>query len=90
MKTRIKKTIDPIIIALVAFIIVGGITVHILISGVKDTINNAEDDFETYIGTKCIIDQDTLTVVSYSIWDESFTLSNGRKVSYVLIGKNKY
>jgi len=34
------------------------------------------------------MDKDTLIIVDYSIFSMNFTLSNGRKVNYVLICKD--
>lgn len=51
-------------------------------------ISTEEDKYKKHIGEKYIIDKDTLTIVDYSIFSENFTLSDGRKVNYVLIGKD--
>lgn len=53
---------------------------------VADKVIKEEDKYKKHIGLKHVIDKDTLTIVDYSIWDETFTLSDGRKVNYMLIG----
>lgn len=68
------------------------VAITYLLSGViKDVskeIENTENKYKKHIGKKHVIDKDTLIIVDYSILNESFTLSDGRKVSYVLIGKD--
>ena len=44
--------------------------------------------FEIKIGEQFILDKDTLTIVNYSMFSETFTLSDGRKVSASLILQN--
>ena len=51
-------------------------------------LKTEENKYKKHIGEKYIMDKDTLTIVDYSIFSENFTLSDGRKVNYVLIGKD--
>ena len=51
-------------------------------------LNTEENKYKKHIGEKYIMDKDTLTIVDYSIFSMNFTLSNGRKVNYVLICKD--
>lgn len=51
-------------------------------------LNTQENKYKKHIGEKYIIDKDTLTIIDYSIFSENFTLSDGRKVNYVLISKD--
>lgn len=44
--------------------------------------------FEKQLGESFIVDKDTLTVVSYSLYDAEFHLSNGLKVKASLIFNN--
>jgi hypothetical protein len=55
---------------------------------VTKKLNTEENKYKKHIGEKYIMDKDTLTIVDYSIFSENFTLSDGRKVNYVLIGKD--
>lgn len=55
---------------------------------ISKKISTEEDKYKKHIGEKYIIDKDTLTIVDYSVFSENFTLSDGRKVNYVLIGKD--
>ena len=82
------KTTYKMAIALVLCIIS---VVYLLNSAVNDISKNLsaeENKYEKHIGEKYVVDKDTLTIVDYSIFNENFTLSDGRKVSYVLIGKD--
>lgn len=49
--------------------------------------NTAIDKVESRIGTTIIYNKDTLMIVDYSILNKTYTLSNGIKVNYNLIGK---
>ena len=74
----------------IAFILCVVAITYLLSSVVKDVskeIDNTENKYKKHIGKKHVIDKDTLTIVDYSIFNENFTLSDGRKVSYILIGK---
>ena len=51
-------------------------------------VTQEENKYKAHIGEQYVIDKDTLTIVDYSIWEENFTLSNGRKVSYVLVAED--
>lgn len=48
----------------------------------------SRESFEKHLGESFIVDKDTLTVVSYSLYDAEFHLSNGLKVKSSLIFKN--
>jgi len=51
-------------------------------------LNTEENKYKKHIGEKYIMDKDTLTIVDYSIFSMNFTLSNERKVNYMLICKD--
>lgn len=54
----------------------------------NSSVHSIEQSFKSKIGTKCVINNDTLIVVDYSLFEDSFILSNGMKVSKELITKN--
>lgn len=61
--------------------------VYLLNSAVNDigkNLSTEENKYKKHLGEKYIIDKDTLTIVDYSIFNENFILSDGRKVNYVL------
>jgi len=61
-----------------------------LVFSVMITVSGVNKDIEAHeelLGTEYVIDGDTLMVVDYSLFDDSFTLSNGIEVSSYLIEK---
>ena len=82
------KTTYKMAIALVLCVIAVVYLLKYIGNDVTEKLNNTENKYKKHIGKKHIIDKDTLTIVDYSIWEENFTLSDGRKVSYILIGKD--
>ena len=61
--------------------------IHSLITSVSSEIKKERNKYEVKIGTKYILEKDTLTVVDYSSILETFTLSNGKTVNASLILK---
>jgi len=45
------------------------------------------DKVKKYIGSKVVIDKDTLTILDYSMLNSNYTLSNGKEVSFELAEK---
>ncbi len=74
-----------IMILLFVFIITAS---YLLSDSIIKSVNTEENKYKKYLGEKYIIDNDTLIIVDYSIFSENFTLSDGRKVNYILIHKN--
>lgn len=54
-------------------------------SGLKKDHN----ELKSAVGTECIINNDTLKVINYNIWNKDLTLSNNVKVNYEYYLKNK-
>ena len=75
------------LIGLVACVIVMAYCLHSIGNNITQSVNKAEEEYKAYIGTKYVIDKDTLIVIDYSMWEDNFTLSNGVEVSSVLISK---
>jgi len=48
-----------------------------------------EDKMKAKIGTSFVLQKDTLLIIDCSIWDNNFTLSNGKKVNSKLILNSK-
>lgn len=48
-------------------------------------INEQKGRHKQYIGKTCVIGGDTLTIMDYSTWGETFILSNGQKIDFSLI-----
>ena len=61
--------------------------VNSLFSDVKSKVNLESEKYKTHLGEKFVLDKDTLTITDFSVLEEVFILSNGKKVSYSLIVK---
>ena len=58
------------------------------VNDVSNQIKEEENKYKKHIGNTYVMDKDTLTIVDYSMFEENFTLSDGRKVNYSLIVKD--
>ncbi len=56
-------------------------------TSVSSEIDEVQNKYKQRIGTKYVLEKDTLTVVDYSLISETFTLSNGKVVNASLILK---
>ena len=80
------KSILPTIIISVLLATAG----YIWFSIIEEEMIKTEKMFEPKMGTKVVIDKDTLTVVNYSSLMGTFTLSNGTEVDKsVIFNKSK-
>ena len=50
---------------------------------------NMDDKYKTKIGEIFILEKDTLTIIDYSLFNKTFTLSNGKEVNSNLILNSK-
>lgn len=73
----LKESRGLILYALI-FIIIGS---WILISICNKAINKYKVEYTKHMGERVIIGKDTLSITDYSMIEENFTLSNGRKIS---------
>ena len=72
-------------IAFISLVIILAILVSSITSKVSSSIKKAEEKYEKHIGKEYILDKDTLTIIDYSILDETLILSNGTSINYKLI-----
>ena len=75
----------------IALVACGAVMIYVLNSTFNDVskqIKEEEKKYKKHIGNTYVMDKDTLTIVDYSMFEENFTLSDGRKVNYSLIGKD--
>lgn len=61
--------------------------VYFMLFSLNNTMQEMDDEYKSNIGKEIILEKDTLTIVDYSLWDETYTLSNGVKVSTDFIKK---
>lgn len=72
---------------LLAFLLTFILLTYLLNNNINKLIK-IENEYKKQIGKTYVLDKDTLIIVDYSILDENFTLSDGRKVNYILIEKD--
>lgn len=77
------------LIASGGFLIIGIILILMIFNSVTKTSDSLKKEYEPEIGKQFILDKDTLTIVDYSTLEESFILSNGKKVNKSLILNKK-
>ena len=81
------KTEYKMLIGLVLFILLISYLLNDIGSKVTGELKSIDSKYEKHIGNEFIMNSDTLIIVDYSIWEENFTLSNGKKVHYSLIAE---
>jgi hypothetical protein len=54
---------------------------------IEDEVKEYESELSSYLGDTVVINKDTLTVVNYSIFNETLILSNSVEISPKLISK---
>jgi hypothetical protein len=79
------NTVYKIVIGIFVCVVALAFILNNLANNVTSEIIKKKEKYERHVGEKHIIDKDTLTIIDYSIFEETFTLSNGQKVSYKLV-----
>lgn len=77
-----KKLIIISIIITVLIFIFCPIIIFNAIEKVSTEVDNKTAEVKKFVGEKIVIDNDTLTIVDYSIIESSYTLSNGTKIAF--------
>jgi len=90
VKTNNAKSMAKTIIigTVLLMVICWGLLVH----GGKMVVNefsSAETTMKENVGTKVVLEGDTLTITDYTIIGKTYTLSSGVKVSAEYVEKNK-
>ncbi len=75
------------IIGFILVVIVMVVLLNSIINNISNDITKETDKYKIHIGETFIINNDTSTIVDYSLIDETFTLSNGKKINYLLVNK---
>jgi uncharacterized protein YxeA len=81
MKTVIKITILMFVLVVTSQMVLN----KLIIDNVNSQIAMKKKKYEIHVGKKHITDKDTLTIIDYSIFEETFTLSNGQRVNRKLV-----
>jgi hypothetical protein len=80
-------------IKLIVGLVAAGIVVTVLyytiiiwfVGGAIDAVNSEAEVYKEYIGKKYLYEGDTVLVIDYSLFNDTYTLSNGVKVNSALI-----
>lgn len=76
-----KKTF--IIFSLLTIVII--ILITFLINSIIKDYSSDKDKYEINIGKHVILEEDTLLITDYSIWDNTYTLYNGEEINAKLL-----
>lgn len=60
------------------------ICIYFLINLLTVKINKEKSDIELFVGKKVILQKDTLLITDYSMFSETYKLSNGAEISFKL------
>ena len=59
------------------------------IKKVTEQFNKEQSGFKSEIGQKVVLEKDTLLIIDYSSLMKTYTLSNGKEISFDLVSKLK-
>lgn len=79
-----------IIILAISIAVSFSVTAFLLVNSIVKDIEKKQNKYKSEIGKKIVIENDTVTIVNYSIIMESFTLSNDQTVDCNFVFKNDY
>ena len=68
-------------------IIIGAVLIIIFSSFISNKIEGEFDKVKTKVGQKLILQNDTLMIIDYSVFNSNYTLEDGRKISFDLANK---
>ena len=78
------------VITIIVLVVLILATQHYVSEDMFQTFETSEQEYIKHIGSDVIIKSDTLQVIDYSMWDSTYTLSNGVKVHKNIVNtKNK-
>jgi hypothetical protein len=77
------------IIITLALTMVAALCFQLSIKMVMGEIETAQSKYKTKVGQNFVLEKDTLKIIDYSFSAETFTLSNGKIVSAVLVFNEK-
>lgn len=84
-----KKTIIGSAIVFIFLVVLSAYLIFSSVDEIKSEYSKAENSIKKEVGKKVILEKDTLTIIDYSILNDTYTLSNGVKVSFELVEKLK-
>ena len=64
------------------------IGITLLTNNITKQVSNEKAKYKAKVGQKFILEKDTLTIINYSSIMETFTLSNGKEISALIVFNN--
>lgn len=74
---------------LLYFILIVIVITFVMYSCSDSGLRKDYNELKSTVGTECIINNDTVKVINFNIWNKDLTLSNNVKVNYEYYLKNK-
>ena len=71
-----------IFVYFVILVIVLMLSIGFCVNRMSYHIETEKEKYMDFVGNKCVVDDDTLTITGYSILRENFVLSDGTEVGY--------
>jgi putative Mn2+ efflux pump MntP len=76
------------ILAFIGFVLIMILGYYFVIFLFVNSYNTETEKYKKELGKNIVIQNDTLKILDYSFIDENFTLSNGNKVSSIVVFKD--
>ncbi len=61
------------------------VLLSVIFNDIRNKVGSGMEEYSSYVGEQFVMGDDTFIVVDYSIFGETFTLSNGQKVNFKLV-----
>jgi hypothetical protein len=74
-------------LGLLFFVVVLALAWYLVITSFTNSYNKEAAKYKERVGTKIVLNKDTLLIVDYSMLNDNFKLSNGQEVSIELVKK---
>jgi hypothetical protein len=72
---------------LLFFIVVLALAWYLLTTSFTNSYNKEAAKYKERVGTKIVLNKDTLLILDYSMLNDNFKLSNGQEISIELVKK---
>lgn len=59
--------------------------IHYIIKDMGTKFQEEKIKIESKLGQKVVLEQDTVSIIDYSLINQNYTLSNGKKISFELV-----
>lgn len=83
------KIFDKAFVSMLVLLLILVVLLLFFLNMWANDVGKEKEKFEKHIGEQYILNKDTLIIVDYSMFKETFTLSNGKEINYKLIENMK-